>query len=69
MMSEDERRCPECDTPLQEAQIRFRYHGDNWGKFTGIICENGHEYFTEEGSIAIDKMAKEKDVWGKNQYD
>ncbi len=64
----DEPLCPECAMPFRKAQIRFRYHGDNWGKFTGIICQNGHEYFTEEGSLAIDKMAKEKGVWGKKQY-
>ncbi len=63
-----DKTCPESGNPLAPALIPFEYHGDYWGRFPGLACEKEHRYFNQEGSEAIEAVAKEKDVWGKNQY-
>lgn len=45
--------CPECRTPFRRAMLPFRFEGRLLGYFPADVCENGHEYFTEESGAAI----------------
>jgi YgiT-type zinc finger domain-containing protein len=58
-------KCPLCDGKLKETKSPFEYADVEFGKFDSEVCTKcGEIFFTEEASDAIDKKAKELDLWG-----
>jgi Antidote-toxin recognition MazE, bacterial antitoxin len=57
--------CPICGGRLRQAMREYVYEGIGLGEHEAEVCERcGEVFFTEEASDAIDRLAKEKGVWG-----
>ncbi len=58
--------CPICEKgELKKGKIQETMFGVNLGKFPAQICTKCGESFTDEKTtIAIEKKAKEKGIWG-----
>lgn len=57
--------CEECGGRLEKKQVEFIMYGVNLGKFPAEVCTKcGEEVFDEKTSEEIDKIAKEKGLWG-----
>lgn len=58
-------KCPICNGRLKEAKSPFEYGNVEFGKYDSEVCTKcGEIFFTEEASDAIDKKAKELNLWG-----
>ena len=58
-------KCDECGGKLAEKSVDFSMFGVGLGKFPAEVCTKcGDEVFTEEVSEQIDKVAKEKGLFG-----
>ena len=61
----ERKKCEECGGKIVKKEIEFSMYGVNLGKFLAEVCEKcGEEVFDEETSEKIDKIAKEKGLWG-----
>lgn len=50
---------------MQVKKIDFKIYGVSLGKFNAEVCSDcGEEVFSEEVSDQMDKIAKEKGLWG-----
>ncbi len=56
--------CPEDGTPFRRTLRPFEFEGESFGYFPVDVCENGHEYFTEESRHGIQEISKAKGLWG-----
>lgn len=57
--------CPICEGMLVEKMVEYSYHGISFGSFDAEVCtECGEAFFTEEASDEIDRIAKERGLWG-----
>lgn len=58
-------KCEECGGNIINKKVDFSLYGQNLGKFPAEVCSKcGETCFTEEISDQIDKIAKEKGLWG-----
>jgi len=58
-------KCDECSGKIVIKKTDFVLYGTSLGKFPAEICTKcGEKVFTEEVSDCIDKLAKEKGLWG-----
>lgn len=58
-------KCPICNGKLKETKSPFEYGDMQFGKYDSEVCTKcGEIFFTEEASDAIDKKAKELNLWG-----
>lgn len=61
-------RCPHCPGRMQEAKLRMKIAEVDIGSFDGVRCNRcGAEFLEEESSIEIEKIAKEKGLFGRNK--
>ena len=44
--------------------VPFEFKGRRFGYFPADVCENGHEYFTQESRESIQTIAKALGLWG-----
>lgn len=59
------RKCEECRGNIIKKQVEFDMYGISLGKFPAEVCTKcGEQIFDEETSVKIDKIAKEKKLWG-----
>jgi len=57
--------CPICNGKLKKVKADYDYYDINFGKFDAEKClKCGEIFFTEEASDEIDRIAKEKGLWG-----
>ena len=57
--------CPICDGRLKPAKSPYSYYDIPLGEFDSEVCQTcGEVFFTEEASDKIDRIAKEKGIWG-----
>ena len=57
--------CEECGGTVMEKKVEFKLYGEPLGFFPAEVCTKcGEEIFDEETSDAIDKVAKDKGLWG-----
>ena len=57
--------CWECGGEITTKKIDYILLGQNLGKFKAEVCKKcGEEVFSEEIAKEIDKVAKEKGLWG-----
>lgn len=58
-------KCPICDGRMERMKVEYEYHGIRIGEFDADVCADcGEAFFTEEASDDIDRIAKEKGLWG-----
>jgi len=58
-------KCPICSGNLKVTKSSFEYADVLFGKYDSEVCTKCSEiFFTEEASDAIDKKAKELNLWG-----
>lgn len=58
-------KCEECKGKLIKKQVEFAMYGISLGKFPAEVCSKcGEEVFDEKTSQEIDRIAKEKGLWG-----
>jgi len=58
-------KCDECGGKIENKKVDFKLFGISLGKFDALVCSKcGQTLFTEEVSDEIDKVAKEKGLWG-----
>ncbi len=58
-------KCDECSGKIIKKNIEFSMYGINLGKFPAEVCTKcGEEVFDEKTSEKIDKIAKEKGLFG-----
>ena len=59
------KKCDECGGKIEHKKTDFKLFGISLGKFDALVCSKcGQTLFTEEISNKIDKVAKEKGLWG-----
>ena len=57
--------CPICNGKLKKVKADYEYYDIYIGKFDAEKClECGEIFFTENASDKIDRIAKEKGLWG-----
>ena len=57
--------CPVCEGRLRRVKREYTYSDIVLGEFDAEACDRcGEVFFTEEASDAIDRMAKERGLWG-----
>lgn len=57
--------CPVCEGRLRKAKREYAYGDIVLGEFDAEVCDRcGEVFFTEEASDEIDRLAKERGVWG-----
>ncbi len=57
--------CEECGGRIEKKKIEVNMYGKNLGSFMAEVClKCGEEVFDEKTSAEIDKIAKEKGLWG-----
>lgn len=62
-------KCPVCAGELKRRKTTYRYLDIEFGKYDADVCEKcGEAFFTEESSDAIDRRAKELEVWGLKEH-
>ncbi|MBI3033735.1 hypothetical protein HYY72_01100 [Candidatus Woesearchaeota archaeon] len=58
-------KCDECGGKIVAMKTDFSLFGVSLGKFPAEVCTKcGEKVFTEDVSDEIDKVAKEKGLWG-----
>lgn len=58
-------KCEECSGKIVRKQVEFSMYGVSLGKFPADVCTKcGEEVFNEKTSEEIDKIAKQKGLWG-----
>ena len=58
-------KCSECNGRMIRKEVDFKIYGVSIGKFPAWICPKcKEELFDEETSRRIEKVAKEKGLWG-----
>ena len=61
----EKQKCEECGGKLVKKEVDFTMYGIILGKFPAEVCTKcGEELFDEKTSEEIDKIAKEKGLWG-----
>ena len=61
----DKMKCPMCGGKLKAGKAEYRYQDVLFGKFDADVCRKcGEAFFTEAASDRIDKIAREKGLWG-----
>lgn len=56
--------CP-CGGEMVKKKIDFSMYGKSLGKFPALVCTKcGDEYFEQDISDKINKIAKQKGLWG-----
>jgi len=61
----DRIKCEECNSKIVKKQVDFSIYGISLGKFHADVCSGcGEEVFDEKTSNEIDKIIKEKGLWG-----
>jgi len=57
--------CPMCGGRLRKGRREYFYGGISLGEHEAEVCGRCSEvFFTEEAADAIDRLAKERGVWG-----
>lgn len=56
--------CPMCGTRFRRTLVRFDHRGHFFGFFPADVCEQGHDFLTEESSQAIEEAAQALDLFG-----
>ncbi len=58
-------KCEECGGKITNKKVDFSLYGQSLGKFPAEVCSKcGETCFSEEVSDQIDRIAKEKGLWG-----
>lgn len=58
-------KCEECGGKIIKKKVNFSLYGKSLGNFPAEVClKCGETCFTEEVSDQIDKVVKEKGLWG-----
>ena len=58
-------KCYECEGKIERKKVPFSMHGIKLGNFEAEVCSKcGEIVFDEKVSDQIDKVAKEKGIWG-----
>lgn len=58
-------RCEECGGKITKKKIDYCFLGEFIGKFDADVCANcGEQVFTEETGDKINKIIKQKGLWG-----
>lgn len=60
-------RCPICRTTMRRALVRFEQAGQLFGYFPADVCEEGHDWLTEEAGEAIEAISKAKGLFGRDK--
>ena len=61
----ERQKCEECGGKLVKKQVDFSMYGISLGKFPAEVCSKcGEEVFDEKTSEGIDRIAKQKGLWG-----
>ncbi len=61
----ERKNCDECNGKLERKEIEFSIYCIKLGKFPAEVCTKcGEEIFDEKTSENIDKIAKERGLWG-----
>ncbi len=61
----ERKTCEGCGGKIEKKKIEFTIYGELLGLFPAEICTKcGEELFDEEVSEEIDRVAKEKGIWG-----
>jgi len=61
----ERKKCEECKGRIIKKYIEFSMYGVSFGKFLAEVCTKcGEEIFDEKTSEEIDKIAKQKGLWG-----
>ena len=61
----ERKKCEECKGRIIKKYIEFSIYGVSLGKFIAEVCTKcGEEIFDEKTSEEIDKIAKQKGLWG-----
>jgi len=57
--------CPVCGGRLRRTRAEYSYNDISLGAFEADVCQRcGEAFFTQEASDEIDRLAKERGVWG-----
>jgi hypothetical protein len=56
--------CPMCGTHFERTLVRFDFRGHFFGYFPADVCARGHDFLTDESSVAIEKVAKALGLFG-----
>ena len=58
--------CPYCDTDLRAEKREYSFYGVYFGRFEVLACPGCLRYFfREKSSTEIERIAKQKGLWGK----
>ena len=58
-------KCDECGGKLVIRKVEFKQQGIKLGKFPAEVCTKcGEEVFNRKASLAIEKVSKEKGLFG-----
>jgi len=61
----ERQKCEECGGKIVKKIVEYNMYGSNLGKFPAEVCTKcDEEVFDEKTSEEIDKIAKEKGLWG-----
>lgn len=61
----ERKKCEECKGKIMRKYVEFSMYGVSLGKFPAEVCTRcGEEVFDEKTSEEIDKVAKNKGLWG-----
>ncbi len=61
----ERQKCEECGGKIKKTKVEFGLYGQSLGHFPAEVCTQcGEEIFDEETSDRIDRIAKEKGLWG-----
>ncbi len=64
-MKIERKTCEECGGKVKKGKVEFTLYGNSLGHFPAAVCTQcGEELFDEETSDQIDRIAKEKGLWG-----
>lgn len=57
--------CPLCGGALERKEVPYAYAGVGLGLFEADVCRTcGEAFFTEEAWQRIERLAREKQLWG-----
>ncbi len=57
--------CPVCEGRLRRSRREYAYNDISLGEFEADVCQRcGEVFFTEAASDEIDRLARERGVWG-----
>lgn len=59
--------CIECGGEVTIEKVPYSYKSHYFGTFKAEVCKGcGSIYFFEEATLEIERIAKEKGLWGKD---